>query len=179
MATVKYTKEHEWIRVEGNIGTVGITDFAQQQLGDVVYVELPEKGKAVPQGGQTAVVESVKAASEIYAPVGGEIAGADHAFAKHLQRIGHHGDLVLAAAALDLYLRPVVLGRPIREIRATMAAMDKALTRAGKPHRYVFSLYALDIDKMDVPNDASGALVGFNIGAHTVGKAVITAQYGR
>ena len=49
----------------------------------------------------------------------------------------------------------------------------------GKPHRYVFSLYALDIDKMDVPNDASGALVGFNIGAHTVGKAVITAQYGR
>ena len=73
MATVKYTKEHEWIRVEGNVGVVGITDYAQEQLGDVVYVELPEVGAEVTQGAEAAVVESVKAASEVYAPVAGEV----------------------------------------------------------------------------------------------------------
>jgi glycine cleavage system H protein len=73
MSTVRYTKDHEWISVDGDIGTVGITDYAQQQLGDVVYVELPERGKTVEQAGEVAVVESVKAASEIYAPVSGEV----------------------------------------------------------------------------------------------------------
>jgi glycine cleavage system H protein len=73
MSETKYTQEHEWIRVEGDVGTVGITDYAQGQLGDVVYVELPAVGKAVKQGGDMAVVESVKAASEVYAPVTGEI----------------------------------------------------------------------------------------------------------
>ena len=73
MAGLKYTKEHEWIRVEGDIATVGISDYAQEQLGDVVYVELPEPGKAVTRGGEAAVVESVKAASDIYAPVSGEV----------------------------------------------------------------------------------------------------------
>jgi len=73
MSETKYTQEHEWIRVEGDVGTVGITDYAQGQLGDVVYVELPAVGKAVKQGGDMAVVESVKAASEVYAPVSGEI----------------------------------------------------------------------------------------------------------
>jgi glycine cleavage system H protein len=73
MATVKFTEEHEWIRVEGNVGTVGITAYAQEQLGDVVYVELPEIGNRVTKGGQAAVVESVKAASEIYAPVAGTV----------------------------------------------------------------------------------------------------------
>jgi glycine cleavage system H protein len=71
--TTRYTKDHEYIRVEGDTGTVGITDYAQQQLGDVVYVELPTVGKVVQKGGEAAVVESVKAASEIYAPVSGEI----------------------------------------------------------------------------------------------------------
>ncbi len=71
--TTKYTKDHEFIRVEGDIGTVGITDYAQQQLGDVVFVELPETGKSVAKGGEAAVVESVKAASEVYAPVSGEV----------------------------------------------------------------------------------------------------------
>jgi glycine cleavage system H protein len=71
--TTRYTKDHEYIRVEGDTGTVGITDYAQSQLGDVVYVELPELGKAVSKGGEAAVVESVKAASEIYAPVSGEV----------------------------------------------------------------------------------------------------------
>ena len=71
--TVKYTEDHEWIRVEGAIGTVGITDHAQEQLGDVVFVELPEVGSKVAKGDASGVVESVKAASEIYAPVSGEI----------------------------------------------------------------------------------------------------------
>ena len=73
MSTVRFTKDHEWISVEGNVGTVGITDYAQSQLGDVVYVELPEVGKKVAKSGEAAVVESVKAASEIYAPVSGEV----------------------------------------------------------------------------------------------------------
>ena len=73
MSTVRYTKDHEYIRVEGDTGVVGITDYAQSQLGDVVYVELPAVGKAVEKGGEAAVVESVKAASEVYAPVSGEV----------------------------------------------------------------------------------------------------------
>jgi glycine cleavage system H protein len=68
-----YTKDHEYIRVEGDTGTVGITHYAQEQLGDVVFVELPEIGRAVKKGGEAAVVESVKAASEVYAPVSGEV----------------------------------------------------------------------------------------------------------
>lgn len=73
MATVKFTKDHEWVSVEGDVATVGITDYAQQQLGDVVYVEVPEAGRSVDQGGEAAVVRSVKAASEVYAPIGGEV----------------------------------------------------------------------------------------------------------
>jgi glycine cleavage system H protein len=71
--TVHYTKDHEYVRVEGDTATIGITDYAQQQLGDVVFVELPNVGREVKQGAEAAVVESVKAASEIYAPVGGEV----------------------------------------------------------------------------------------------------------
>lgn len=73
MSTIHYTKDHEYIRVEGDIGTVGISDYAQAQLGDVVFVDLPAPGKTVDQGAETAVVESVKAASEIYAPVSGSV----------------------------------------------------------------------------------------------------------
>jgi glycine cleavage system H protein len=73
MDSVRYTKDHEWISLEGEIGTVGITTYAQSQLGDVVYVELPDVGKQVARGSETAVVESVKAASEVYAPVTGEV----------------------------------------------------------------------------------------------------------
>jgi glycine cleavage system H protein len=71
--TTRYTKDHEYVRLEGDTGTVGITDYAQSQLGDVVFVELPSVGKAVAKGDEAAVVESVKAASEIYAPVSGEV----------------------------------------------------------------------------------------------------------
>lgn len=83
MATLRFTKEHEWVRVEGSTGTVGITDYAQSQLGDVVFVELPAVGKAVEKGGEAAVVESVKAASEVYAPVGGTVTAANQALAEN------------------------------------------------------------------------------------------------
>ena len=73
MSGLKYSKEHEWVRVEDDVGTVGISDYAQEQLGDVVYVELPEVGTTVAQNEEAAVVESVKAASEVYAPVSGEV----------------------------------------------------------------------------------------------------------
>jgi glycine cleavage system H protein len=73
MATVKYTKDHEWVRIEGDTVVVGITDYAQSQLGDVVYVELPEIGRRVQKGKEAAVVESVKAASEVFAPLSGEV----------------------------------------------------------------------------------------------------------
>ena len=69
----KYTKEHEWIKTDGDIATIGITDFAQDQLTDVVFVELPEIGKQVEQNGNLCVVESVKSVSDIFSPVSGEI----------------------------------------------------------------------------------------------------------
>ncbi|TDR94628.1 glycine cleavage system protein GcvH [Enterovirga rhinocerotis] len=71
--TVRYTKDHEYIRVEGDTGTVGISDYAQAQLGDVVYVELPAIGRVLNKGDEAAVVESVKAASEVFAPVSGTV----------------------------------------------------------------------------------------------------------
>ena len=74
-ADLKYTSDHEWIRVTGDQGQVGITDYAQKQLGDVVYVELPDVGRTVTQGEAIGTIESVKAVSEIFAPVSGEIVG--------------------------------------------------------------------------------------------------------
>jgi len=71
--TLKYSKDHEWVRVEGATAVVGISDYAQTQLGDVVYVEVPEVGRKLEQGKEAAVVESVKAASEVYAPITGEV----------------------------------------------------------------------------------------------------------
>ena len=73
MSNIYFTEDHEWILVEGDIGTCGITEFAQEQLGDIVYVELPEAGREVVLNDEIAVVESVKAASELYAPVSGEV----------------------------------------------------------------------------------------------------------
>lgn len=71
--TVKYTKEHEWIRVDGDSATVGISTYAQEQLGEIVFVELPDVGKTLEKGAEAAVIESVKAASEIYTPASGEV----------------------------------------------------------------------------------------------------------
>ena len=77
MADTRYSQEHEWIRVEGDVGTIGITQYAQEQLGDVVFVEVPQAGRKVAKGEACAVVESVKAASDIYAPVSGEVTEAN------------------------------------------------------------------------------------------------------
>ncbi len=79
MATTYFTEDHEWIRVEGGVATVGITDYAQEQLGDLVFVELPDAGKALKKGDVAVVVESVKAASDVYAPADGEVVEANAA----------------------------------------------------------------------------------------------------
>jgi glycine cleavage system H protein len=81
MADTRYSQEHEWIRVEGDVGTIGITQYAQEQLGDVVFVDVPQAGRKVAKGEACAVVESVKAASDIYAPVSGEVVEANAALA--------------------------------------------------------------------------------------------------
>lgn len=81
MTEVRYTDQHEWVRLDGDVATIGITKYAAEQLGDVVYVELPDAGRKVGQGGEAAVVESVKAASEVYAPVSGEVTDANKAIA--------------------------------------------------------------------------------------------------
>ena len=73
MSAISYTEDHEWIGVEGDVAVVGITDYAQEQLGDVVFVELPTVGKVLSQGDEAAVIESVKAAAEVYAPIDGEV----------------------------------------------------------------------------------------------------------
>jgi glycine cleavage system H protein len=79
--TTRYTRDHEWIRLDGDTATVGISDYAQEQLGDIVFVELPEVGKQLDKGAEAAVVESVKAASEIFAPVAGEVIEVNDALA--------------------------------------------------------------------------------------------------
>jgi glycine cleavage system H protein len=79
MSETRFTEQHEWVRVEGDEGTIGITRHAAEQLGDVVYVELPTIGKNIAKGAEGAVVESVKAASEIYAPVGGTVTAVNEA----------------------------------------------------------------------------------------------------
>jgi glycine cleavage system H protein len=79
MSDIRYTKEHEWVRVDGTTATVGISDHAQEQLGDVVFVELPEVGRKVSRNDAMAVVESVKAASDVYAPISGEVVEANQA----------------------------------------------------------------------------------------------------
>ncbi len=79
MSTIRYTKDHEYIRVDGDVGVIGISNYAQKQLGDVVFVELPQVGARIEKGAQAAVVESVKAASEVYAPVAGEVVAVNDA----------------------------------------------------------------------------------------------------
>src|SRR5471032_1921410 len=79
MSEVRFTDQHEWVRVDGGEATIGITQYAVEQLGDVVFVELPEAGRKVGKGGEAAVVESVKAASEVYAPISGEVTGGNSA----------------------------------------------------------------------------------------------------
>ena len=87
MSEVRYTDQHEWIRLDGDEATVGITKYAAESLGDVVFVELPASGKTVKAGGEAAVVESVKAASDIYAPAGGTVTGANSDLEKEPSKV--------------------------------------------------------------------------------------------
>jgi len=90
---LRYSKEHEWVRTEGDIGTVGITDHAQKELGDIVYVDLPKLGTKVEQGKSLGSVESVKAVSDIYSPVSGEIVEVNESLAQAPEKLNHepHG----------------------------------------------------------------------------------------
>lgn len=97
MPQTYFTSDHEWIRVEDGIATVGITDYAQEQLGDLVFVDLPEKGRAISKGDTAVVVESVKAASDVYAPVDGEITEVN-------SQLSSNPALVNSAAAGDGWL---------------------------------------------------------------------------
>ncbi len=83
----KYTREHEWVRLEGNVGIVGITQYAQSELGDVVFVELPEKGKALVAGEELGTIESVKAVSEVYAPLSGEVLEVNEVLRDHPEKV--------------------------------------------------------------------------------------------
>lgn len=114
--TVKYSKDHEWVTVEGGIATIGITSHAAEQLGDVVFVELPAIGKQVVKDAEAAVVESVKAASEVYAPVSGEVVAVN----KDLE-----GDpaMVNRAAESDAWFMKVKLANP--------SELDGLMDRAG------------------------------------------------
>jgi glycine cleavage system H protein len=105
MAQTYYTQDHEWLRVDGDVATVGITDYAQEQLGDLVFVELPEMGKALSKGDTAVVVESVKAASDVYAPVDGEVTDANGA-------LSSDPALVNSAATGDGWLWKMKLADP-------------------------------------------------------------------
>ena len=102
-ANFRYTKEHEWVRVDGDVGTVGITDHAQQELGDIVYFDLPKTGTQVPQGGTLGSVESVKAVSDVYAPVSGEVTAINTALADAPEKLNAdpHGDAWLVKIRLS------------------------------------------------------------------------------
>lgn len=93
----KYTKDHEWIKVEGGAGRVGITDFAQKQLGDVVYLDLPQAGRTLKQGEAFGTVESVKAVSELYSPVSGEVVAVNTALAEKPEAVNKdpHGSWMI------------------------------------------------------------------------------------
>ena len=105
MADLKYSKEHEWVRVEGDVAVVGISDYAQAQLGDVVFVELPEMGRQVTKDREAAVVESVKAASEVYAPVSGEVVEVNEA-------LGDEPEMVNGAPMGDGWFFKIRIGNP-------------------------------------------------------------------
>ncbi len=101
--TYKFTKEHEWVHAEGESGTVGITDHAQHELGDIVFVDLPALGKKISKGDTLGSVESVKAVSDIYSPVSGEITAVNELLAKHPEKLNEdpHGEAWLAKVTLS------------------------------------------------------------------------------
>jgi glycine cleavage system H protein len=114
MADTKYTSDHEYIRIENDIGTIGISEYAQDKLGDIVFVELPEIGKQLSKGQEAAVVESVKAASEVYAPVSGDVVEVNNAIVDNPALVNEDPE----GGAWFIKLR---IGNP-RELDALMSA---------------------------------------------------------
>jgi len=100
---LKYTKDHEWVRADGDIATVGITDYAQKSLGDVVYLELPDVGRALKKGEVFGTIESVKAVSELYAPVSGEVVEVHSALVQHPESVNKdaHGSWMIKVKVAD------------------------------------------------------------------------------
>lgn len=100
---LKYTREHEWIRFEHGVARVGITDFAQKQLGDIVFLELPEVGRTVKKGEVFGTIESVKSVSELFSPVGGEVTDVNTALAEHPEAVNSdpHGSWMIAIRVAD------------------------------------------------------------------------------
>jgi len=127
-ADFRYTKEHEWVRVQGDTGTIGITDHAQQELGDIVYVELPKQGVHVEQGKSLGSVESVKAVSEIYAPVSGEVLEVNAMLTTTPEKLNEdpHG---------DAWLVKIKLSAP-NEVQSLLSAEDyqKYIGAEGSGH---------------------------------------------
>ena len=100
---LKYTKDHEWVRADGGVGTVGITDYAQKALGDVVYLELPDVGRVLKKGEVFGTIESVKAVSELYAPVSGEVTEVHSALVQHPETVNKdpHGAWMIKVKIAD------------------------------------------------------------------------------
>jgi glycine cleavage system H protein len=121
---MKYTKDHEWIRTDGDIATIGITPFAQEALGDLVFVELPAKGATFAMGAAAATVESVKAASDVYAPVSGEIIEVN-------DRLADEPGLVNSEPTSNGWLFKMKLGDPAELERLLDEAAYQALTAAA------------------------------------------------
>ena len=128
--SVKYSEDHEWISIEGDIGTVGITDHAQEQLGELVYIEVPEVGTTLDQGDEACVVESVKAASEVYAPCSGEIVEVNEDLADAPTTVNEH-------AEGDGWMFKIKI--------ADMSELDDYMDAAG------YKAYLKDLDECAVP----------------------------
>ena len=127
MSALRYTKDHEWVRLDGAVATVGVTDHAQQALGDIVFVELPEEGREVEAGEEIVVIESVKAASDIVAPVSGTVTAVNAALVA-----GGSLSVPLVRTKLDAH-GTLTDDATIQVLRSVLAALAQAITdRAGE-----------------------------------------------
>ncbi len=124
---LKFTKDHEWLRMDGNVATVGITPFAQEKLGDLVFVDLPRVGTKLAKGAVAATVESVKAASDVYAPVGGEVVAVN-------EQLASEPGLVNAEATGNGWLFKMTISNAAELESLLDEGAYKALTTAGPGH---------------------------------------------
>jgi len=128
--STRYTNDHEWVRIDGDTALIGISNYAQEQLGDIVFVELPEIGKFLKKGDEIAVVESVKAASEVYAPAGGEVVAANSALADDPEKVNAaaetDGWLIRVKLADATDLEPLMDGDAYRAFPAPGSMVSRA-----------------------------------------------------